>query len=156
MGGPMHHWIGRISFATALAIITGAATTYAGPCKGSGVECSTTASCCRGLLCVNSNPPGKRPKGVCRAPTTTSSSTTTITTTTTSTTTTTLCLPQPPNCAGEGCNHVVQDNCGNPFNCIADCSCQFTCFPLNETFGDNTIDCGNCLAECVDECGAFC
>ena len=153
----MNQQVRNIVFlAPVLAVLTAAATTHAGPCKAVGQECATTASCCRGLLCVNSNPPGKRPKGICLSPTTTSttSTTTTSTTTTSSTTTTTLCVPLPPNCAGL-CEQFVQNNCGTPVLCTADCPCQFSCF--EETVqGVSASNCTECLAECFDECGSFC
>jgi hypothetical protein len=50
-----------------LAVIAGAAVAYAGPCIPDGGLCRTNQSCCGGV-CVNSNPPGKRPKGMCCTP----------------------------------------------------------------------------------------
>src|SRR5688572_10004533 len=41
----------------------------AGICKVDGQVCSTNQSCC-GRACVDSSPPGKRPKGICCTPTT--------------------------------------------------------------------------------------
>src|SRR5882724_10676119 len=46
----------------------------ASPCKPDGQACRTNQSCCgtngHNGLCVNSNPPGKRPAGACCTPTT--------------------------------------------------------------------------------------
>jgi hypothetical protein len=58
----------RASLAVAvLAVIAGAAVAHAGPCIPDGGLCRTNQSCC-GRVCVNSNPPGKRPQGRCTTP----------------------------------------------------------------------------------------
>src|SRR3989441_8621645 len=57
----------------ALLVVT-PRTAGASPCKPDGQACRTNQSCCgtngHNGLCVNSNPPGKRPAGACCTPTT--------------------------------------------------------------------------------------
>jgi len=141
----------NILFATTLAIVTAAATTHAGPCKNPGAECATTASCCRGLLCVNSNPPGKRPKGICLSPTTTST-TTTSSTTSTVTTTTMPCVPDHSTCNVCG---PTTDNCGQQFFCAVGCDCEMHCVN-GDVFGFQGDDCQDCSMECFFQCGGEC
>jgi hypothetical protein len=73
MDRPPHAPMFRLGPVLLLALLAGLGvwprTAAANPCKADGEACRTNQSCCGGV-CVNSAPPGKRPRGTCCTPTT--------------------------------------------------------------------------------------
>src|SRR5213083_825867 len=98
-------------------------TAGASPCKPDGQACRTNQSCCgtngHNGLCVNSNPPGKRPAGACCTPATS--------------------CPAGQNCgtASDGCSGTIDcGTCPTGDICTAGTCCTPNCLP-NNNCGDD-------------------
>src|SRR2546427_7409048 len=125
-------------------LVTTPRTAGASPCKPDGQACRTNQSCCgtngHNGLCVNSNPPGKRPAGACCTPATS--------------------CPAGQNCgtASDGCSGTIDcGTCPTGDICTAGTCCTPNCLP-NNNCGDDGCggSCGTCTAPatCTDIFGS--
>lgn len=123
----------------AIAVLTfaGLREVTADPCKVDGQACKTNQSCC-GKICINSQPPGKRPFGICCTATT---------------------------CAAGQCGLIDNGSCPNTLNCGSCPSGQVCTANVCETITTSTtvettsttsttiLSCPTCAAWLADPCG---
>lgn len=169
---------------TLVVVATCPTTVGATPCKDDGELCRTNQSCC-GRVCVNSQPPGKRPKSQCCTPTTCTAAgaecglidngscpnmlncgdcpagqvcTGNIceTPTTTTTTSTTTTTLCTPDCGGRDCGG---DGCGGSCGeCPGQCifgDCFVDCITICANGDAATFPCARCSG-CAERCDDFC